>query len=493
MSPKTKLYAAALTAAVLTAGTVAYKFGYADRLLPSQTHDMSAHDMSGHDMSSHDMSAHQMPDSKTGAEGDPSAAASKDRKVLFYRNPMGLPDTSPVPKKDTMGMDYLPVYEGEDDADNAATVKVSIAKIQRSGVRTTPATLRKVTRPVRAPGVAKPDERSLYSVTLRSDSFIEKLYVNENGMHVQKGEPLFKVYSPDMVRVQVDYRISTADGGNRDESGALQRLENLQLPDAVVQKLKRTRQPIISFDWPSPVTGFVLKKNVVEGMMMKAGDELFRVADLSSMWVIADVSEQDIGQVKAGQKARISFKAFPGEVFEGKVTFVLHELNMSTRTAQVRIELPNPDHRIKHEMFADVEIDTGDNVPEQVAVPLSALIDSGNRAVVIVGLGDGRFEPREVKVGRRGEHDVAITEGLKAGEDVVVSANFLIDAESNLKAALSRFSEADPASDAPVMNHDDPLQHQSMDDHSAHMDHGDHKPAMQDAAPAAADHGETHK
>lgn len=374
------------------------------------------------------------------AEAQTEPKSGGERKILYYRNPMGLPDTSPVPKKDQMGMDYIPVFEG--DEDDASIVKVSVAKIQRTGVRTAPVGLHRVQRPVRAPGVAKPDERSLYSVTLRADSFIEKLYVNENGMHVDKGAPLFKIYSSDMVKVQVDYRISTADGGNRDQAGALQRLENLQLPEKVVAQLKRTRQPIISFDWPSPVSGFVLKKNAVEGMMMKAGDELFRIADLSNIWVIADVAEQDIGQVKIGQKARVTLKAFPGEVFEGKVTFILHELDMTTRTAQVRIEIPNPDHRIKHEMFADVEIDTSEGEPKQIAVPLSALIDSGKRQVVLVALGDGRFEPREVKTGRRGENFIAVKEGLKAGEDVVISANFLIDAESNLKAALSRFSES---------------------------------------------------
>lgn len=376
---------------------------------------------------------------ETAQPAQPHAPPTGERKVLYYRNPMGLTDTSPIPKKDSMGMDYIPVYASESETDGS--VNVSTAKIQRTGVRTVEAGLHRVTRPVRAPGVAKPDERTLYSVTLRADGFIEKLYVNEDGKHVEKGESLFKLYSPDMVKVQVDYRISTGSGLSRDEAGALQRLDNLQLPQDVVDKLKRTREPTIVFDWPSPVTGFILKKNAVEGMMMKAGDEIFRIADLSSVWVIAEVAEQDIGQVQVGQSACVRFKAFPGEVFQGKVTFVLHELDMTTRTAKVRVQLANPEHRIKHEMFADAEIETGEGEPDRLAVPLSALIDSGKRQVVIVDLGEGRFEPREVKVGRRGEAYVAITDGLKAGENVVISANFLIDAESNLKAALSAFSD----------------------------------------------------
>lgn len=211
-----------------------------------------------------------------------------------------------------------------------------------------------------------------------------------------------------------------------------------------MDELRRTRQPVISFDWPSPVSGVVMKKKAVEGMMMRAGEEMMMLADLTSIWVIADVPEQEIGQLRIGSMAKVTFVAFPNEMFQGRVTFILHELEMATRTAKVRIQLANPDHRIKHEMFADVEIsaDTGDH--ERIAVPISALIDSGNRQVVIVDRGEGRFEPRPVKVGMRGDGYVEIAEGIKAGENVVVSANFLIDAESNLKAALSGFTADAP-------------------------------------------------
>ncbi len=207
--------------------------------------------------------------------------------------------------------------------------------------------MRRLVRPIRAPAVAKPDERSLLTVALRADSFIETLYVNETGRHVKKGEPLFRIYSPEMVKVQVDYRIATNASGDRDDKGSLQRLSNLQLPQAVLDELKRTREPVISFDWPSPVSGVVMQKPAIEGMMMKAGDEMMRLADLSSIWVIADVAEQDIGQVRVGSTAKVSFRAFPGEVFTGTVTFILHELEMATRTAKVRVEVANPDHRIK--------------------------------------------------------------------------------------------------------------------------------------------------
>ena len=385
----------------------------------------------------------QEPDFATAKPKQPTKSADGSaKKLLYYRNPMGLADTSHVPKKDWMGMDYIAVYEGDDDG--GSTVKISLDRVQRSGVRTAPAELRRLERPIRAPGIAKPDERTLRVVTLRADGFIEKLYVNQTGQHVKAGEPLFRLYSPEMVKVQVDYRVAVNIGGVRDEKGPLQRFRNLGMPESVLDEIKRTREPVIAFDWPSPVTGVVMKKPVMEGMMMRAGEEIFRFADLSAIWLIADVPEQEIAQIKVGQPARILFRAFPGEIFTGTVAFILHDLEMATRAAKVRIEVKNPDHRIKHEMFADVEIGAGSEGGEKLVVPTSALIDSGNRQVVLIDRGEGRFEPRAVKIGVRGEGFVELTDGVKVGELVVVTANFLIDAESNLKAALQAFT-AEPA------------------------------------------------
>jgi membrane fusion protein, copper/silver efflux system len=366
-------------------------------------------------------------------DAKPAAPAAKaGRRILYYRNPMGLPDTSPVPKKDWMGMDYIPVYEGEED--DGTTIKVSLDRVQRSGVRTETAEMRSLTRPVRAPGIAKPDERTLRTITLRADGFIEALYADETGKHVQAGEPLFRVYSPQIVSAQVDYRVAP------NNPGAMQRLKNFDLPEAVLNQLRTNPNPLMSIDWPSPVTGVVMQKNVIAGQMVRAGQEMFRLTDLSKIWVIADVAEQDIGSVKVGAPAKATFRAFPAKPFEGRVTFVLHELEMATRTAKVRIEIANPEHQIKHEMFAEVEIDAGAGDAARLVVPASAVIDSGTRQVVIVDRGEGRFEPRPVKLGLRGDGLVEILEGLKAGERVVTSANFLIDAESNLKAALKGFT-----------------------------------------------------
>ena len=378
---------------------------------------------------------------------EPMAAATGARKILFYRNPMGLPDTSPAPKKDWMGMDYIAVYEGEDGSESGNTVKVNLDKVQRAGVRSEEARMTSLSRPLRAPGVAKPDERTLRVVTLRADAFIEKLYINETGKHVKAGEPLFQVYSPQLLRALIDDKTGAFPG----QINAEQRLKILDIPQSVIDAARKAKQVASSFDYPSPASGVVMEKMVVEGMMMKMGEPLYRLADLGSIWVIADVAEQELGQVKIGSPAKVNFRALPGETFAGQVTFILHELDAITRTAHVRIEIKNPDHRIKHEMYADVVIESGSGEDTRLAVPTSAVIDSGNRQIVLVDLGEGRFEPRPVKLGLRGDGLIEIQDGLKSGEKVVVSANFLIDAESNLKAALSSFTANGPKASAKPM------------------------------------------
>lgn len=378
------------------------------------------------------------------SKGAFAAPAGGERKVAYYRNPMGLPDRSDEPKKDSMGMDYIPVYADEAGGDGSVTL--SPEKIQRSGVRSEEAKMRVLETPVRAPAVATIDERTMRDITLRADSFIEKLYVAEEGKHVKEGEPLFRVYSPDIVRAEVDLKTARGAGkieGSDGLSGAIQRLENLDVPQAFIEQLKTQTSGVIptKIDWPSPVSGVVMEKNVIEGQKVMAGTMLYRIADLTKIWVIADVAEQDIGKIKVGSPASIVFRAYPNEVFKAPVTFILHELNMATRTAKVRIEVENPDHRILHDMFADVTIGTGTG-EAQLSVPKSSIVDTGERQIVLVDNGKGRFEQRAVKLGARGPEYVAITDGLKEGEKVVTAANFLIDSESNLRAALNGFESS---------------------------------------------------
>ena len=226
-----------------------------------------------------------------------------------------------------MGMDYVPVYEDEAEQD-AGSVKISLDRLQRAGVRTEAVELRRLVRPVRAPGVVKFDERRLRAVSLRADAFVEKLYVNETGKSVKAGEPLFRIYSPQIVSAQVDYRSSasarsmTRDETLRGQQGAEQRLRNLDIPEPVIARLKASGETVMSIDWPSPATGVVIEKKVIEGQQIKMGDEVMRIADLDTVWVIADVAEHDLGLVKIGAPAVLTFHAFADKRVEGKVTFI---------------------------------------------------------------------------------------------------------------------------------------------------------------------------
>jgi Cu(I)/Ag(I) efflux system membrane fusion protein len=374
--------------------------------------------------------------------------ANGTRRILYYRNPMGLADISPSPKKDWMGMDYLPVYEGE-EVDDGKSIKISLDKVQRSGVRTETVQSRIVSRPVRAVGTVAHDETRLTAVTIRSEGFIEELFVSRTGQHVRAGEPLFRLYSPQIQQAQTELLIATralqrsVSGieSERPLDGAMQRLRNLGVPESRIREVRDTGINPRTIDWPSPATGDVIEKRVINGQRAAAGDELFRIADHSHVWVIADVAEADLPAVKKGARASVTFRAYAKTV-EGEVTFIYPQLKPETRTARVRIEVANPENLFKIDMYADVVFDGAAEKPV-TAVPASSVIDSGTRQVVLIARGEGRFEPRAVKLGRRGDGYVEVLEGVKLGEDVVTAATFLIDSESNLRAALQAFTQPD--------------------------------------------------
>jgi membrane fusion protein, copper/silver efflux system len=368
-----------------------------------------------------------------------------DPKILYYRNPMGAPDTSPTPKKDPMGMDYIPVYA--DEQDDAGSVKISLEKIQRSGVHTEKVQARRILRSVRAVGQIEHDETLLTVVTLRTDGFIEELFVNKTGQHVSKGEPLFRVYSPQIQSAQTDLIVAmrargkmTGPEADKELEGAMLRLRNLGIPQDRIDEVRNAGTNPRTLEWPAPADGDVIEKKVINGQRVMAGDELYRIADHSRVWVIADVAEADIAEIKVGMPVTVTLRAARADPVEGKVTFIYPELRPDTRTVPVRIELPNPDGLMKTAMYADVVFRT-EGEESAAAVPDSAVIDSGERQVVIVAKGDGRFEPRAVKLGRRGEGYAEVTDGLRPGEEIVTAATFLIDAESNLRAALQGFGQ----------------------------------------------------
>jgi len=387
----------------------------------------------------------------TGAPVPSAAPQGGDRKILYYRNPMGLPDTSPVPKKDTMGMDYIPVYA--DEGGEAGIVKIAPERIQSLGVRTEATSLRSMAHIVRAVGTVAADERRVGVVSAKFEGWIEQLHVSTTGQTVQRGEALLEVYSPDLVLAQQEYLIARsasagmahADAMTRDNAqaiaaAALSRLKNWDISAEQLAKLQRTGVATRTLALSAPIGGIVLEKTALQGLHFAAGDMLYRIVDLSSVWLMTEVFEQDLAQIRPGQSARINVQAYPGQVFEGQVAFIYPTLNAQTRTAKVRIEVPNPDLLLKTDMYATVEIAAPVEPSKVLAVSDSAVLDTGTRQTVLVDRGGGRFEPRAVKVGARADGYVAILQGLREGEKVVVGANFLIDAESNLRAALQAFT-----------------------------------------------------
>jgi Cu(I)/Ag(I) efflux system membrane fusion protein len=377
--------------------------------------------------------------------------AKAEPKILYYRNPMGLPDTSPVPKKDAMGMDYVPVFDGEVNASDGKQISISIEKVQKLGVKSEAATLRLLDKTVRAAGRIEINERRTYTIAPKFEGWVERLYVNTSGQSVSKGQALFDVYSPELISAQREYALAMQGALTLKDAGedakasmkqlaaaSLARLKNWDISEEQIKQLADGKaQRNLTFY--APVSGIVLEKKAVQGMRFMPGEMLYQIADLSSVWVVAEVAEQDIGSVKAGSVAQVNIAAYPDKHFEGKVDFIYPTLDTATRTVQVRVELANPNGLLKPSMFANMELAVSHG-GKVLTVPASAVIDSGTRQVVLVQLAQGHFEPRTVKLGSRSENYVEVLEGIAEGEQVVTSANFLIDAESNLKAALSGMS-----------------------------------------------------
>lgn len=371
------------------------------------------------------------------AAGNAVLAASPDggaKRILYYRNPMGLPDTSPVPKKDSMGMDYIAVYEGEDEDDSS--VKVSAGKLQRTGVRTEAAAERVILDPLRVPGTVWLDERRVTVVATRAEAFINAVADVTTGDRINRHEALLQLYLPEVADAGAQLLTVLDSGMAGAISGARQRLENLGVQGDAIAEIERTRKVPLSMTWRAPRSGIVIERNATEGMKAAPGDVLFRLADLSIVWVVADVPEYQLSAVRVGAPATIRLRSRPGESFTGRVSVIYPQLTAETRTAKVRIEVPNPDGVLLPDMYADVELASGGGSPV-VTVPDNAVIDTGSRQIVILDIGDGRFEPRAVEIGQHGGGFTEIRSGVLAGDKVVIAANFLIDAESNLKAALS--------------------------------------------------------
>lgn len=405
-----------------------------------------------------------------------TSAESGERKILYYRNPMGLPDTSPVPKKDAMGMDYIPVFEGGEPAAEPGTVVLPPDKVQKLGVRTELAVREALVAKVRASASVQVDETRQFAVAPRFEGWIETLYANQTGMTVRRGEPLMAIYSPELIAAQGEFAVADAAAKRLADSdpasaatmrqlrdAAQTRLRNWEVAGAHVARQGREARLVLS----APADAVVVDKPVVQGDRFTPGQTILRLADLSTVWVIADVPTSASADLTIGSQASFETPSLPGQRFEGEVSFLQPVVNLTSRTVGVRIELPNPDGVLRPGLFGDVELQGRGGDPT-VVVPRSSVIDSGTRQLVLVETAPGRFAPREVRLGARAGDRVAVLSGVEAGEKVVVSANFLIDAESNLRSAMQGMEHGSPPPAEDHSAHEAMAAPPAEDPHAAH-------------------------
>ncbi len=395
-----------------------------------------------------------------GEKETPPEEAKAERKILYYRNPMNPEVTSPTPMKDPMGMDYVPVYEDEAQEAKAApgTVRISPERIQKTGVKSEEAVTRELKRVIRTVGRVEPVEDKVFVINAKVPGWVEKLYVSQTDKMVRPGQKLLELYSPELVSAQEEYLLALKSLENVKMSpyeevrtgaasllkAARQRLKYWDISDDQIKRLSETGRISRTLAIRAPSEGSVTEKMVVEGQKIEAGEPLFKIIDHSSVWVYGEIYEYEIPYIKVGQKALLSPSYSPNEAYTGRIEHVYSHLGSirytqeegtEVRTAKVRFALPNRDHKLKLGMYLNVEI-AARVAKDALSVPDSAVIDTGTRKVVIVDRRDGTFEPRAIETGAKAEAYYEVKGGLKEGEWVVTSANFLIDSESNLKAAI---------------------------------------------------------
>ncbi len=352
---------------------------------------------------------------------------------------MMLGEIGQAPRKDSMGMDMVPVYEGEDEG---STISVAPVTIQKMGVRTAPVMKGPLRRVIRTIGTVDFNETALADVTTRFSGFIEKLYVDSTGKQVQKGEPLFDIYSPELYSAQNEYVLGLNQGGGL-KASARQKLTLYDISEDQIAELEKTRQPQRTLSVRAPIDGIVVEKMAVQGQRAEAGMKLYRLADLSIVWVQSQIYEQDLAYIKLGQEAEVSLSYLPDRKFRGRVTYIYPTVDEKTRTAQVRMEFHNPGFFLKPGMFATVAI-RAELDPSTLLVPDTAVLRSGEKNTVFVALEGGRFDPRTVTLGPRSENNAyQVLSGLKEGERVVTSGQFMLDSESQLREAIQKMLSPD--------------------------------------------------
>lgn len=370
------------------------------------------------------------------------------RQILYYRNPMGAPDISKTPKQDEMGMDYLPVYADDEPAAESGEIHISSDKVQKLGVQTEAATRRVIGRSLQTTGRLAVDERRISLISPRFEGWIESLPVNSVGQRIERGQILFVAYMHELFDAELAYRNAVRASMEPDLAPAvykerellvLTRLRQLERIGATPEEIARLRaggDPSVTQTWRSPVAGVVLEKMAVQGGRFMPGEALFRIADLSQLVLLVQVPVADLALVRVGSSVKATFEAWPEQPVSGRIDFIYPTVDAATRTVEARVLIDNRRH-LPAGLQARVTVEQG--AGRRVTVPESAVVDSGERQVVLVARGGGRFVARAVKTGVRADGYVAIEDGVDEGEEVVVAANFLLDSESNLQAALRSF------------------------------------------------------
>ena len=397
------------------------------------------------------------------AAAKPAAAPSSGgHRILFYRSPMDPSVHSDKPAKDSMGMDFVPVYEDE-VRQGAGTVpgrsSVTLSQERRAllGVRSEEVRETRIDRSIRTVGRVTADERRLAHVHTKFEGYVERLYVDFTGKFVKKGDPLLALYSPELIATQQEYLLalraqtqlassripSVAQGGASLAEAARERLRLWDIGEADIAELERTGTVRRAFDLHAEVSGFVTVKNVVQGMRVMPADTIFEIADLSHVWVLADVYESDLGSIRLGMPATLTLSYQAGRAWRGQVSNIAPTLDGATRTVKVRIDVANQGGALKPDMFGDVELRVEEG--SGLVVPDSAVIDTGDRRLVFLDRPDGTIEPRAIEVGAKLADGYQVLRGLARGDRVITSANFLLDSESSLKAALSALTAPAPA------------------------------------------------
>lgn len=390
----------------------------------------------------------------------PEMHAGMERKPLFYRNPMNPAVTSPVPAKDEMGMDYIPVYAdtGPDEAAPAGTVRIDPVTVQNIGVRTSPVERRTLSRVIRASGRVDYDEERLARLHPKTEGWIEKLFVDATGQPVKQDSILLGIYSPQLVSTQEEYLLALQNeevlrdspfedirrGAKELLVSSRERLRLLDVPEHQIRELDQTRKVKKTLHIHSPFDGVVMQLGVREGQYVTPQTELYMIADLSKVWVYVDVFESDLPWVNVGDRAEMRLSGIPGRTFAGRIGYIYPFAEAATRTVKVRLEFDNPDRVLRPDLFADVTI-YADRRVDALAVPSEAVVRSGAAEHVFVVRAPGKFEPRRVTLGITSDGWVQVLDGLREGEQVVTSAQFLIDSESKLREATAKMLEAGAA------------------------------------------------